>query len=733
MSAPAARRPGWVDEILAVGVVLLIGLPLIAGRTYAFDDAQALALPLMAALQRALRAGELLAWNPDLFSGYTPIGAGQSGVFYPPNWLLLHFLPLLAAFRASYLLHFWLLARGMVGFGRRVGASTAGCLVMAAVATAGGTTAGHTMHFNIIVGMGWTAIMLWLAAWTVQSRDSWPPVLGLGAAFAMCILQAHPQYTFLAAVAVAATAPWVRSNEVSRRSAWLRLLAAAVTGTLLALAQILPLLEFARIHPRHQPGGAVQYLGTGSFTWHDWLRLVQPDLFGTPLNGTYESFDLLYWETRAFVGLVFGTLALAQVCCRPRDGASRAGLTLVALALFLLPGRSNPLYPLLVHLPPFNIFRIPGRATWLLQLGAAILAGIGVMRLERRRLPRRRIALAACLLVAVSAIAAATAQPHQVPRLAGWPNTIAWLLGLVMAVVLVAAARLGGLQRRRALAAAVVAGLVELTVSWHTFALTRPQRVFAEVPALARPILSSPNRRLLDLLPNPSGDPDLKVAMLVNNVGLLWGVPYFYGGREALQPLPVLGAYERMAGAVRDQPWRFRFDLDRYSIRWLLWNGAVKDSSLRRVGEVQGRILYENTDARPLAYALPERFVSAAGVRTHVEDDIDVRPVSVVESARERWLLETDFDDTRAVVLAQSFYPGWITLIDGQPVPAISAEGLFMALVVPPGRHQLEFRFDSASVWLGRMLSRIACCAWLLAWGWVWFRRPSPGPLTTPS
>ena len=120
------KRAWWVDELVAMGVALLAGLPLLLGRAYSTDDSVVLGLPFLAIVQRAVAAGHVQAWTPEIYSGYSALGAGQSGMCYPLNWLLLKCFPLLWAWSLNYVIHYWLLARGMVGLTRRLGFGTLG-------------------------------------------------------------------------------------------------------------------------------------------------------------------------------------------------------------------------------------------------------------------------------------------------------------------------------------------------------------------------------------------------------------------------------------------------------------------------------------------------------------------------------------------------------------------------------------------------------------------------------
>jgi len=56
----------------------------------------------------------------------------------------------------------------------------------------------------------------------------------------------------------------------------------------------------------------------------------------------------------------------------------------------------------------------------------------------------------------------------------------------------------------------------------------------------------------------------------------------------------------------------------------------------------------------------------------------------------------------------ETFFPGWHAWLDGNPVPILRAYGLFMAVVVPEGTHQVEFRYEPDTFRLGLFISLLA-------------------------
>ena len=59
---------------------------------------------------------------------------------------------------------------------------------------------------------------------------------------------------------------------------------------------------------------------------------------------------------------------------------------------------------------------------------------------------------------------------------------------------------------------------------------------------------------------------------------------------------------------------------------------------------------------------------------------------------------ESNSEQGGVAVFSDIFYPGWTCTIDGQPATIHRADYVLRAVVIPAGKHQIEFRFDPQSV-----------------------------------
>lgn len=323
-----------------------------------------------------LRNGHLPLWNPHIYAGAPFLGAFQSALFYPLNWLYLILqLPLainlgivLHLFLGGYFFQLWLHRRGLPLTAALLGS----VLFIFSGALFPHIYAGHLPH---LAAMAW-APLIFLAIDGQFERPSPVWLLAGGAALAMQILAGHPQYVYYTGITVViyGTLLTITARERSWKAP------AGVAGMyLLALGlssvQWLPGLQAASECVR---SGGLQYKMASMFSFppENLLTLLAPGFFGTMDGFPYWGRWYL-WEMSLFftvTGLVLTVRGIGAIPRRERTVI----LIIMAVLLLLAFGKHTPLHQMLFAiLPGFDLFRSSAKFIFPLLLFMILLAAYG--------------------------------------------------------------------------------------------------------------------------------------------------------------------------------------------------------------------------------------------------------------------------------------------------------------------------------------------------------------------
>jgi hypothetical protein len=127
------------------------------------------------------------------------------------------------------------------------------------------------------------------------------------------------------------------------------------------------------------------------------------------------------------------------------------------------------------------------------------------------------------------------------------------------------------------------------------------------------------------------------------------------------------------------------------------------------------RAAASSTGAAPTALELDERRRGSVVVEGFAADvgGVEARVLGVRESPG-AIDLDVEADRATAVVVRQSWAPGWTASVDGAPAPLLRADGRHLAAPAPAGRSRVALRYRppraAAGAWL-TLASAVACCA----------------------
>ena len=559
--------------------------------------------------------------------------------------------------------------------------------------------------------------------------------------------------------------------------AWRSLAVAAsgwLLGLLLAMPYLLPLAEYSKIGVRtaQRAGGGEERPPVGL---QALPQTVLPDLYGSFERDHVRLVpgNRLESSAAAYTGLA-ATLVLAPLAFGGRRLRSQSILWVIVAVLGLgwsldLPG----LVPLL-RLPGLNLMS-HNRFVFAASFAILALAVLGLARIDRREVERRRVFLvpAALLLLLAGWLQLRSIRlPAQFATVftqrieAGDPapglddragiervrrNLEASARKDALLALLAAggwfALWLGAQRWRPALPVAGVVMLGELLLFAHgQAAQCDPELYYPDVEILNRLAAAPPGRVLgVDCLP-----PTLNQRFGLRDVR----------GKDGVDPLPVLELL-RAAGdpsapapsfarTLWYRPRAVEFDaegarmppiLDLLGVRYLIYRGTPPPGVAPRLS-AEDYWIAENPRALPRAF-VPRRVETASDptrrLRLLADEAFDPAEVAYVETPVElpeasrgaaaiaeevptRVVVEAELETAGLVILSDLFYPGWRATIDGEPAEILRVNHALRGVVAGAGRHRLTFTYEPASTAWGIRLM-LAALAGIAAWMTILRRR----------
>ena len=685
----APSLAGRVALFASVAMFLPLLWPMVSGRVFARDDLGQFHLPMRHFYSKALAEGDDPRWHPGLFCGFYLHGEGQVGMAHPAHALLYRVLPLATAFQVEATLGYPLAFLGMIFWLRRLGLG-ADAATYGALSFAGSTffllRYVHMNAVEVFAHVPWLLLGIECLARPRSPRGRAWAGLGIALLTASQGLLGYPQYVGFSLIAEGLYAA-IRLGGSGRD--WVRLAVAKALGGLAAGAQLLPLADALAGSWRAKPTPA--FLGICSLHPLNLLQVVAPTAFR---RGYYlpEAVEALPWhEAIAYLGAATPT-ACAWLWIRRRDLGRWRPLVLgaaasMAGAMVLALGKYSPVFAVYARLPVAKLFRAPSRYVIVAQLAASLLVAI-----------------------AFADLAGLIGRGEVLPRRRLWPllgpAAVSVLAGL--ALVIVAASRPSWLHAsqvgsvRNVFLGAAVIGLPASAfaigargVRWAPVALAAlaaaDTATFAIGPILAHETPVSPLAN--DENPAPPATADWFRIAAPGNEG--WGSQgRLVRGYVALTPRRSLN-YSRpevraLAGVAweKDEPgdsWR-PAPLPPRPRAWLASRAVVSRNPVADLATIDPA----NTALVPSPMALPE---GPTGIASMTEDHPGRIRVTTTAEVR------------RLLIVSEAHHSGWRVELDGRKAETIRVDGDFLGCVVPPGRHEVAFRFDPASDRQGRWLS----------------------------
>jgi hypothetical protein len=489
--------------------------------------------------------------------------------------------------------------------------------------------------------------------------------------------------------------------------------------------------------PYTRRGVGLTYNAAMEYSFHPWLLLTMADpflLYSVPTQSSL-GFGFMH-ELSPYAGLI--PLLLAGLAFfSDRAEVRRLARVLIAFALrslILAMGRWTPAGLLSYRLVP--LFRVPGRYLFGWAFVVALLSGFGLdALLGFMQAGRARIwQILKGAGIALSALAA----------LAGIALAIWWQRGEALTQAIQASGRFYWLDARTfaqaelyntALFLIVIASLA--AVAWlGASRVISPARWAWSVAAAAALemtlfaaslVVPNPVSTLRDL-DHPAARLDIDPAQVrVADDTITLSTLLVPISNEGDEVMGLRWMHDIRRGA-RDDGQKI------LSAAYVISAAPLDDPALRLVQQGADAYLYVQRDNWPRLYAAPaiqvvdrdedalslivgagfDPFASAVVLTGQDAPPLpplgDVPQHAAFSARMARYEANSlqalvDVDRPVMVVFGESYFPGWRGWVDGQPVPVWRVNYAFRGLVVPPGQHVLEMRFEPPGLRLGIAVS----------------------------
>ena len=685
---------------------------------------------------RAIHEGTFPLWNPYILGGAPFLASPQSSLFYPPNFLY-YVLPVPAAWTLCLMLRVFLAGFFMTLFVRRIGGSRAGSIFSGIAFTLCGFMTGWQGQPMDDSGT-WLPLMCY-AVLRLADAGSKRWIALAAFAFAMPVLAGHPEtaaHVTLVTIAIAAVT-WA-SSQFDLRFAGRFSIAAVLAGGLSSI-QMIPTLEWLAQIPRaFQPRWPLQPA-------HQVLAWVSRDI-ARYLNSAGISLP----EGAAYVGMI--TLIAAPLGLLHRSKKNVLFLAAVILAALAIAYGVEPVNSFIAQVPIVSGLK-NSRMIFLAGFGLIGLAGLGISALEqnppfgsRRLLPFLLLMTSfAAVFLLVYKLRIATEFRVEFTRRPSFSRamlilgTLPFLLRLFRRLSAPAFARI----------ACAILALDLVTFSYGFMGYAAADEIF-------------PKSSVFDFIAKNADPSHFRIAEVGDpypaNSPSVYGIATADGYEVRLPALQSVFSQDfadkTQTGLVFTPGRLLWFNdrrLDLLNVKYVVIpTDSPEFERFRSVGRYSvafdnGYIAaFENKTVLPRAFlvtvkgmtVLPEISDQLGLLRDSTFDPQKAFTVSAPPAALKKQtqpsanpLLSRQADvvsshindisirvaspDDSALILSQTYYPGWYAEIDGTRTEVFRTDLTLTGVIVPAGLHDVRFVFRPNSFLLGAMLSAISAAVLL--------------------
>ncbi len=729
------------------------------GRMPFFRDSFLQFYPWQEFAAASLRSGEIPLWNPYSMCGTPFLANLQSAVFYPLK-AFFYIMPFVPAFKIFFFLNMLLGALFTYALARSYKLSVWASLLASLVFTLNGHLTNRLEFMSVFAASVWLPLsVLAFKKFNEDGKILW--FLALAFSLAMQIFAGSAQiflYTFML-LSLYLFYFVITGRKWFERS--LFLIGAALLALFFSAAQFLPFCEYVFNSIRAEGFNLSDTAGL-SLPFSHLAGFIFPDIFGNPAVSSYiQTGKLQYWAAALYCGLLPFIFAFFYGIDRKKPETYFYLASFLFFILYAL-GPAAPLYSNLYNaLPVFRFIRYPATALLGAMLPLAVLSGFGFDVLlkgaARKRngfLPKLPWLLFVFFIVVLLYVLCIY-RPSG-PGLFALAAQDAW-------VALAAAAGFSAfltLYRKR-------------IIDRDAFAMLLVLLIFADLAfygsrnnPLCRESEFSGASRTADIM--RTGDKGCFRYVIEPETHRYIQRKYFSEGSN-IEPIPYksflwetknllfqnMNVKEQVCNANGYDPMRPQVSdsliskmmvtagnraADLCNVKYIISYRFFSEGVLKPAGKAGMANIYENTRVIPRAFVpvmlelngpdITERrvFDPEKTLLINTREQLNVPSVmsgtaEIIEYGNRRARMLVKSETGCFAVLTDTWYPGWKAYVDNNETEIYKAYGVFRAVYVKPGLHEVVYRYEPLSFTIGiwvTLVSLIFCGFW---GGIAWKRR----------
>lgn len=682
-----------IVAVLPYASLILTGDLVLADSPY--SDYLSFQVPMREFAQREFASGRFPHWNPLVGCGIPMHATQQLALCYPLLTPLLWLFSANIAIKVSMFLHIILCYIGQYLLARRMNLTPTSSAISGLIVTQSGFLTNHLAVGHVAMVLDY-AILPWylLSVVSICRQPSWLATTGFAITVGGMLLIGHPQVPYYALLM---GGMWALGSLVFGAAAKKRIavcscfISGLIIAILVASIQLIPAIELARDNRGMAERGTLAYASQYALDCVDIFRQLFPPLRGNPLVEIPEFHppDFIH-EKVSYLGILTWCLIIRSALYRSSDRWTRAAALLSIFAFAVSLGNSTILFRLIGGvIPGLYLFRCPARILGVASVFLALLAarGFDVQSTSKESSTKVQLLRSIPLLLVMDAVLMFLLdQSIFVPKWTGWTHFVMEQIpGEIQMSAAIMLASLAFLFWRGKLSDRVQGllafGILALDLGYFNVRAVRYQ--VDDPPRLPRIVLNE--------------DRQFR----------------FVEGPETLRFSKDAVRYSRLVPQAT-----------RFQVRMI---GTNEGGVLPAACEVLYRNLQED----------PEKTLRQSSCRNIVSHPKHPQSTPVVEPLpRVRFIPDSNhgkasgqdlvkilIDEPQSIevqietplggqfVVADTFYPGWSALIDGDPVQIDRVDNCFRGVQVPAGDHLIQMQFRSESFIFGSRLTIVGSLA----------------------